>query len=170
MSAVYLGYAALAAYARPTSAVSPEAGQVCEASSEVMRSREESESLFGQKMLALSRLQSAVAEVFVDEEQEAVKSQVLRNAEQFLIALPDDLPSPEFSVEPDGAVSLDWIDSRTRMFSVSVTESERLAYAWLNGSDRGHGVARFRSPEPPRALVSLMQSFVSDYATVLRAA
>ncbi|MBP6784673.1 MAG: hypothetical protein KA152_12845 [Verrucomicrobiales bacterium] len=45
--------------------------------------------------------------------------------------------------EPDGAVSLDWMVSKTRMFSVSCGLSSRLAYSWLDGSDRGHAVTDF---------------------------
>ena len=60
---------------------------------------------------------------------------------------------PEFSPEPDGSISLDWIMSRTRVFSISVSPRDRLAYAWLDGSDRGHGVATFdRSMIPQRIL------------------
>lgn len=170
VSALYLGYAAMAGYARPTSAVSNEAFQICEAATEVMRRREGSETLFGEKALALSALRATVADVFIDADQEAVKPDALWNAEQLLRALPDDLAAPEFSVDPDGAIAFDWIESRTRMFSVSVTESERLAYAWLDGSDRGHGVARFRSPVLPSKLLSSMRSFFADDVPALRAA
>lgn len=170
VGALYLGYAALAGYARPTSAISSEAGQICETASGIMRDRQGSESLFGQKASALSALRAAIAAVSPDEEQEAVDPQTLINAEQLLLALPDDLPAPEFGVDPDGAISFDWIQSRTRMFSVSVTESERIAYAWLNGSDRGHGVDRFRGPLVSAVLLSVLRSIVTDDGPAFRAA
>ena len=170
VGALYLGYAVLAGYARPTSAISSEAGQICAAASGIMRDREGSESLFGRKALALSALRSAIAAVSRDEEQEVVDPHALLNAEQLLLALPDDLPAPEFGVDPDGAISFDWIQSRTRMFSVSVTESERLAYAWLNGSDRGHGVDRFRGPLVSAVLLSVLRSIVTDDVADFRAA
>ena len=74
-------------------------------------------------------------------------------AERFLRALPYRIPLPELAVEPDGSISLDWIRSRTRLFSVSVGRASRLAFAWLDGSDTGHGVARFDGQNvPPRIL------------------
>jgi len=36
----------------------------------------------------------------------------LRRAAQFVRALPEDFPMPEFAPEPDGAISLDWIQSK----------------------------------------------------------
>src|SRR6267142_2478749 len=41
-------------------------------------------------------------------------------SEDFVLALPDWIPLPELSPEPDGSISLDWIQSRTCQFSVSV--------------------------------------------------
>jgi hypothetical protein len=68
-------------------------------------------------------------------------------------ALPDGIPLPEFAPEPDGSISLDWILSRNRLFSVSIGHSSRLAFAWLDGADNGHGVARFDGQNvPPRVL------------------
>ena len=43
-----------------------------------------------------------------------------RTAEEFIHAMPDDLPLPEFAPEPDGSISLDWVQSRNRLFSLSV--------------------------------------------------
>jgi hypothetical protein len=169
IGALYLGYAVLAGYARPTSAISREADEVCKAASAVMSDRETSESLFGPKAAALSRLRSAIAAVSRDEEQEAVDAQAYFNAEQLMLALPDDLPAPEFGIDPDGDISLDWMPSRTRMFSISVSASERLAYAWLDGSDRGHGVARFRAPVVPTSVLSFLKSIVTDDGAGLRA-
>jgi hypothetical protein len=168
VGALYLGYATLAAYARPTSAISFEANQICEVASGIMRDREGSESLFGQKAVAMSALRSAVAAVSPDEEQEVVDPQALLTAEQLVLALPDDLPTPEFGIDPDGAISFDWIQSRTRMFTVNVSDSERLAYAWLNGSDRGHGVDRFRGPLVSAVLVSVLRSIVANDVPAFR--
>lgn len=170
IGALYLGYAVLASFARHTSAVSREAEVVCRAATAVMRDREGSESLFGQKASALSNLKAAVAEVMPDDQQDPVNERALLNAQEFLLALPDDLPAPQFGIDPDGAISLDWMPSRSRMFSVSISSSERLAYAWLNGSDKGHAVARFRAPVVPPAVLSLLKSVVADDIPGLRAA
>jgi len=67
----------------------------------------------------------------------------VRTASDFIRALPDEIPLPEFAPEPDGSISLDWIQARDRLFSLSVGKTSRLAYAWLDGVDKGHGVAGF---------------------------
>lgn len=72
---------------------------------------------------------------------------------EFIRAMPDDLPLPEFAREPDGSISLDWIQSRNRLFSLSVGATNRLAYAWLDGSDKGHGVARFDGKRIPSRII-----------------
>ena len=71
-------------------------------------------------------------------------------------ALPDYLPLPEFTPEPDGSISLDWIMSRSRVFSLSAGRNSRLAYAWLDGSDKGQGVAYFDGEVvPPMVLLAI---------------
>ena len=58
-------------------------------------------------------------------------------------ALPDGISLPEFAPEPDGSISLDWIQSRNCLFSLSVCANGGLAYAWLDGADGGRAAARF---------------------------
>jgi hypothetical protein len=168
--ALCLGYSGLAGYARTTSAISPEADQVCEAATRVLKGRQGSESLFGTKALALSRLCVAIEGLVVDDDQGPVTSETYRNAESFVLALPDDLPLPEFGIDPDGAISLTWILSPTRMFSVSLSESERMAFAWLDGSDKGHAVSRFRPPSLPDAFMTILRSVVTNGSAALRVA
>lgn len=169
-AALCLGYSALAGYARPGSAYSREAGEVSDAACRVMRDRLGSESLFGKKMVGLSTLVATVGSVVADDEQEPVSALARGNAEQFLLALPEDLQMPEVGVDPDGAVSLTWFASRTRMFSASIDESERVAFAWLDGSDKGHAVARFRPPVLPEVLIAMLRSTTTDAGSALRAA
>ncbi len=74
-------------------------------------------------------------------------------AVDFIRALPEGVPLPDLAPEPDGSISLDWIQSRNRLFSLSVAPGNRLVYAWLDGADRGHAVARFDGVcVPPRIL------------------
>ncbi len=81
----------------------------------------------------------------------------IHTAVEFIRALPNDVPIPEFAPEPDGSLSLDWIQSRNRLFSLSVGSTNRLAYAWLDGSDKGHGVARFDGERiPPRIIEGIL--------------
>jgi hypothetical protein len=72
-----------------------------------------------------------------------VDEDAVLNAEAFVRALPDEVPMPEIAVDPDGSVSLDWIESRHRMFTISIPAGNRIAYAWLDGAEKGHAVAVF---------------------------
>lgn len=65
---------------------------------------------------------------------------------------------PGLAADPDGAVSLDWIVSRPRMFSVSCGPSGRLAYSWLDGTDRGHAVADFDGWTIPQRILHGIRS------------
>lgn len=73
----------------------------------------------------------------------AIQEDVVRRASAFIRAIPEGTPLPEISPAPDGSILLDWALSKHRLFSLIVGESDRLAYAWLDGADKGHGVARF---------------------------
>jgi len=144
---IQLGLAAVYSLARPGSAISGEAQAVQQVASNVVKSVETSRALFGRKGNAISELSALASECVHEgwdgEDARPIDPQAVSNAIAFLRALPDSLPLPEMAAEPDGAVSLDWIRSRNRLLSVSIGASDRLAFAWLDGSDRGHGVARF---------------------------
>jgi hypothetical protein len=151
------GHLALQALAGGGSAISPEAQTVYKAAIDVMESAERSLALFGEKAAALSQLAALAMECAEQgwDGTDAIPIDPIAvfSVERFVRALPDGMPLPEFSPEPDGSVSLDWIRSRNRLFSLTVGRSNRLAYAWLDGADKGHGVARFDGQNvPPRVL------------------
>lgn len=79
-------------------------------------------------------------------------------AEAFVRALPDDLVKPELAAEPDGSISLDWIASRTGIVSVSVGETNRLAVAWLHGTDHGHTVLPFDGERIPALILEKVRT------------
>lgn len=137
-----ISYAAAQGLARNTTGVSREARAIRDAVTAVVDRAEQSHALFGHKAAALSVLR-ALANANSGEDESSLDPIAVRNAENFIRALPDHFPIPEFAAEPDGSVSLDWLQSRNRLFSLSIGSSDRLAFAWLDGSDRGHGVARF---------------------------
>lgn len=143
---------ALQAIATGSSAVSPEAEMVRMAASDIVRCAERSEVLFGKKAKAISRL-NALANECLSEDSMAILPNAVSTAEKFLRALPDDLSAPEFSIEPDGAISLDWIESRTRLFSLSVGANNRIAFAWLDGTSSGYGVVNFDGKRIPECLI-----------------
>lgn len=71
------------------------------------------------------------------------------SATNFIRALPDGIALPELAPEPDGSISLDWIQSRNRLFTLSIGANNRLGYAWLDGTDKGHAVVRFDGEHVP---------------------
>lgn len=167
------GYAALNVYARGGSAISSEAQAAQRAATAVVESAERSQALFGQKAAAISQLR-ALAHEYAEQgwngdEACALDPTAVFIAEDFVRALPDGIPLPEFAAEPDGSVSLDWIQSRNRLFSMSVGTSHRLAYAWLDGADKGHGVARFDGERIPARILGGICEIMNHGQTAIRA-
>ena len=169
-----MGYAALYATVRAGSAVSPEAHTVRQTASEMVETTERSLALFGSKAVALSELR-ALADECTEENWDGNGAYPIRQiavilAAEFVRALPDDLPLPEFAPEPDGSISLDWIQSRTRLFSLSIGSSQRLAYAWLDGSDKGHAVSGFDRERIPARILQGVREIVNNVHSSLRVA
>ena len=155
-----VGYTSLNAYTGCGSAVSAEAQIVTKAASALVRAAEESLSLFGGKSASISQLRKLTYECAMPDWDgygaNPIDLTSLQNAENFIRALPEGIRTPECAPEPDGSISLDWIQNRHRLFSLSVGPSNRLAYAWLDGTDKGHGVARFDVFSiPPRVLAEI---------------
>jgi hypothetical protein len=164
---IYLaGYAALNAYARGGSAFSPEAREAEKAAMEVMKTAEQSQVLFGEKAAALSNLWVLATECgetnWDGANAAAIDIGAILNAQDIVRALPAGFPLPEFAAEPDGSVSLDWFESRSRIFSISVSAGSRLAYAWLDGSDRGHGVAQFDGERIPVRVLEGIRDIIGN--------
>lgn len=151
------GFVALQSLAAGSSAISPEASAASRKATEVLESVDRSHALFGKKDAALSQLTALAMECAEEgwdgEDAAAIAPAAFDLAVWLVCILPDSVPLPEFAAEPDGSISLDWIWSRNRIFSLSVGISDRLAYAWLDGADRGHGVALFDGRNiPPRII------------------
>jgi hypothetical protein len=167
----FLGYVALSTYAKGGSAISVEASAARKAAHAVMESIERSQALFGQKKAAISQLRALAIECGKDDwaldGAAMIDPMAILNAEAIVRALPIGVPLPEFAPEPDGSVSLDWIQSRTRQFSLSVGRSQRLAYAWIDGTDRGHAVATFDgSTIPPRIFEGIFAIAKNGHAPI----
>jgi hypothetical protein len=168
------GQIALQALVGGDSAVSLEADTVHRAATKVAELAERSLALFGAKSVALSQLATMAADCaekgWDGNAALAIDPIALLSTRRFIRALPENLPLPEFSPEPDGSISLDWIRSRTRLFSLSVGRSDRLAYAWLDGTDKGHGVARFDGQNVPPRVLEAIEAIVGQGHAGLRAA
>lgn len=161
-----VGLSALHALARAGSAVSTEAQTVRQAAIDVVEHVERSQALFGSKADAISQIWALANECAGpdwdgDGALPTNQSAVFR-ATAFIRAFPDGLPLPEFTPEPDGSISLDWIRSRNRLFSLSVGTSDRLAYAWLDGTDKGHAVARFDGERVPPRILEGIKGIITD--------
>jgi hypothetical protein len=168
----WLGYAALSPYARQGSAVSVEADALTRAAISVARSAENSWTLFGDKSAALSQL-AELADECTEEDWDGNRAEALDlvavgRSEDFVRVLPTGVPLPDFAPEPDGSISLDWIQSRCRMLSVSVGRSNRLAFAWLDGSDSGHGVAKFDGTTVPSIILERIHFITGPANAALR--
>jgi hypothetical protein len=157
---------ALNAYAQPSSAVSAEAQSVTKTASALMKSAEDSQSIFSDKNIAISRLRALANECqgqgWDGYDASPLDGLAILNAENFVRALPRGVVLPEFAPEPDGSVSLDWIQSRHRLFTLSIGPGNRLAFAWVDGTDKGHGVARFDGRTVPRRVLAGVESIVGD--------
>src|SRR5438067_4187705 len=129
---VMAGYAmALYLASRSGSAVSPEAENLRRSASDILKSAERSIVLFGAKNAVISDVHAIATECQMDgwdgEEGLALSPVVENRAVEFIHALPAGLPLPQVACEPDGGISFDWISGRTRVFSVSVGSTHRLA-------------------------------------------
>jgi len=168
------GLATLYARARRGSAVSLEADAVQQAATTAVSALERSQALFGSKSEAISKLwllaNECATEGWDGSSASAIDPQAIYSAVEFIRVLPTRFPLPEFAAEPDGSVSLDWIRSRNRMLSVSVGAGDRLAFAWLDGTDRGHGVARFAEGAIPTRIIDAIAAITDPVDAAVRAA
>lgn len=174
LTASLLGLAGVHARARLGGAVSSEASAVRTAAAVIMKAAEGSQALFGRRAMAITELWSVAGDCAEPDWDASgacpLSIGAIRCAEDFLRALPDGLPMPEVAPAPDGSVSLDWLQSRHRMFTLSVGDGSRLAYAWLDGADKGHGVARFDGTTVPARILAGIHGVVSGDNVALRTA
>lgn len=165
-----VGYTALMSLTRPRTALSSEANGLRSNAGEVAGHVERSMALFGDKAEALNSLLVLAAECAEDDwdgyGSHHVNPAALYKTTAFIRALPDGIDMPEFSVEPDGSISLDWMPSRTQTFSVSIGETDRIPYAWMDGTDRGHAVAKSFASEVPARIVRALAEMLPNAASV----
>jgi len=161
---VCLGYAAIYGYGRSSTAISAEAISTTAKVARLIESKENSQALFGKKSAAIFALREIASECSEDDWDgngaAGVDPLAAWNTEEFIRTLPDDFPTPEPAAEPDGSISLDWIRSSNQIFSISVGTSNRLACAWLDGTERGHAVMNFDGVNLPHRFLSEIQPIV----------
>ncbi len=151
-----------------------EAQTVRTAACAVVELGEQSFALFGRKSAAISQILALFYESRESDgdgdEAEPISRAAAERAVDFVRVLPHDVPLPEFAWEPDGSISLDWIHSRHRLFSLSIGDGRVLPYAWLDGADRGHAVAFFDGETVPPRILEGIRRIMSGGATPIWAA
>ena len=154
-----------------SSAVSDESRAVRDAVEAIRRSVEKSQALFGGKAVVIGQVWALVNECSLPgwdgDAAEPVDRFAAFRAADVIRALPPHVPLPEVAPEPDGAISLDWIRSRNRVFSLTVGSGDRLAFAWLDGSDRGDGVVRFDGEVVPNRVLQGIDEIVGHGSATL---
>ncbi len=166
MPIVATGFISLGGCASAQTGVSDEAVMLHDNFARLYAHQEGAESLFGKKSQLISDLREIAAECANDDWDgygaEAINDAVVFRAEAVIRALPEALPNPEISAEPDGDISFDWTPSRTRTFTLSVNAGTRLAYAWIDGANRGNAAEAFERGTLPKRLVNELQQITSD--------
>ena len=151
------------------SAVSAEANAVRTLAGGLIDSVEQSAALFGNKARAISELWQIFNECSTDDwdgySARAIELFSVYNAIAFIRSLPSAIAMPETGPDLDGSILLDWHKTRSRLFSVNVGPTSRVSYAWLDGTDRGHGAADFDGRQVPVRILSDIQ-FMAEHATV----
>jgi len=162
-----MSYVALRTASIRNTSLSEEGQHVQTVTTAFFDAREQLLSLFGDK----AGLIADIREMAVERGEpnwdgygaEPVDAVAVARAEAIIRALPDGMQLPEISAEPDGEISLDWVRTQRRLMSVSAGLSDRLAFAWLNGTDSGHGVERFDGITiPPHILAGILMVFDGD--------
>jgi hypothetical protein len=68
---------------------------------------------------------------------------------RFAYSLPRSFPNPEVAPDPDGDISFDWLGPSGKMFSVSVSNAGRVAYAGRFGDkSKIHGIDQLSASCP----------------------
>ncbi len=80
---------------------------------------------------------------------------------QFARLLPDDIAIPAVSAEPDGVLAFEWTASKSRRLSMGFLAPDCIAYAWLDGSDRGHAIAQFDGQVIPQRVLGAINAIIT---------
>ena len=89
-----------------------------------------------------------------------VSKKSIANSADFIMSMPDNIPAPEISVEPDGLVCFDWAKSKSSRFSISIGEKNSIYYAWINCGNRGYNTVCWDKENIPQEIISNLNSFL----------
>ena len=147
------------------SGVSRESRILEKTATELVVKGRESESLNGQKNSLASRLWELAVDCkevnWNGQEAAPISPEAVEQAEEFIRAWPFEKDLPDCAPEPDGSVSLEWIYAKNRRLAVSFNGGRRLAYAWLDGSEKGRGVCNFEGAQIPGVIVNTVKLLIA---------
>lgn len=166
-----VGVAAMLACPQSSSAVSPEAQMSRKATDQIIEATEASRFLFGPKARLIEELHTLLHQCSRPDWDgygaRPMDALAFARAVNVVRLLPTSLPLPECAPEPDGSVSLDWIVSPQKVFSVSIGRSQRVSYAWIDGGDSGNGVSALDGDSlPERVLLNILETIGEHHATL----
>lgn len=78
---------------------------------------------------------------------------ILHITENVIQSLDSNIPLPEITPEPDGCISLDWIISKNKEISASISKTRYMPYAWRNHNEHGSSVVLFDHKSLPKRLI-----------------
>jgi len=94
-----------------------------------------------------------------EEAQAPVDLNTIKVAWAFAKRLPRSLPAPEIAVDPDGEIAFDWFGPTGKMFSVSVNNNGRIAYAGrFGGTSRIHGTEQLSETLPQEIIRGIQKA------------
>jgi hypothetical protein len=174
MNAVVAGCNNPYAYFLADTAMSDEASYLRRTTAEDIEETEQSWALFEKKSKVIRDIRGLYEECF-DANWDGygavgVSRSAMLRAIAIIFRLPDVIPMPEVSAEPDGAISLDWEVARNRVFSISISGDDRLSYAWLDRGERGHGVATLNSGGIPTRIIKTIKEITGHRGVTVRIA
>jgi hypothetical protein len=70
---------------------------------------------------------------------DGVMAETVALVREIIRLMPDDLALPSLSAEPDGHVSMEWIEGQHQRLSVSISPNGSLAYAAILDGEARHG-------------------------------
>lgn len=91
---------------------------------------------------------------------EPIHSDTIIKARGFIYSIPQNLPLPEVAPESDGEISFDWIWAKNRALSLSINKNGAIAYAWIDGEERGHAVAKCDEKGISSRIINSIKAFL----------
>jgi len=89
-----------------------------------------------------------------------ISIEAILRTEDFLRCLPNNIPIPEATAEPDGSISLDWVYSQSRSLSIGFGMSDYFVIVWIDGEKSGRSVIYFDGQNIPSHVIKLINVII----------